>query len=156
MIEISHTQARRLIRLMLDRSIPDEQWNALQTHLERCAECQAYQERQRSIERSLRRGLRVRWSGQLGSDTATEVMAVRHRQSKAWHSARPVSLALLLLLVVSGLALIWRNSASRPAQPAALPTQSLRRERLGPLTFRGEVVFQAAAGQFARSDSAER
>ncbi|MBE0697489.1 MAG: hypothetical protein IH586_11255, partial [Anaerolineaceae bacterium] len=47
----------------LDRKLPENQWSALQTHLEGCAECRAYSERLRVLERDLSRELKVQWDG---------------------------------------------------------------------------------------------
>ena len=54
MIEITHAQARRLLREKIDgRPISDEQWAILQAHLEACPECRADNDQLAGIERGL-------------------------------------------------------------------------------------------------------
>ena len=64
MINITHAQAQRLIRAELDRVIPEAQWNALQAHLEGCADCRTYQNQRKQLEKHLRRAMRAYWTQQ--------------------------------------------------------------------------------------------
>ena len=59
MIEISHIQARRQLRVHTDQRIPEEQWSILQAHLENCAECRAYNDQLDNAQKGLRRVLRA-------------------------------------------------------------------------------------------------
>lgn len=60
MITISHQQARRLLQENLDRKIPENQWVALQAHLETCVDCRDYLAQLKGLERDLRRVLNAR------------------------------------------------------------------------------------------------
>jgi Tol biopolymer transport system component len=63
MIQISHQQAQRFLRARLNgQRLPDAQWAALQSHLETCASCRAYQHEMQAVEREIRRQMRERWS----------------------------------------------------------------------------------------------
>lgn len=89
MITISHLQAQRLVRLALDArdgstQLPDEQWMALQAHLETCPECCAYRSRWILLEKELRRGLSARWKGvELSGREAVPRSMIRARQARA-------------------------------------------------------------------------
>jgi len=61
MIEISHKQARFFIRMAMDGELPEEQWDMLQAHLEKCEECSIYRDQLYRLEKSLRSVLLSRW-----------------------------------------------------------------------------------------------
>ena len=110
MIEISHNQARLLIRGELDRRLPDEQWNTLQAHLENCPDCRAYRDQLETLERDLRRTLRSGWEAVPGPGTnaSQRVLAVsrqRLRRRQQFFSAGRV-LAGILLVFFLGRAVI--------------------------------------------------
>jgi hypothetical protein len=61
MIKISHKQAERSISRQFDQLLSEEEWNALQSHLEQCPNCQRYQSQLERTERRLRQALKARW-----------------------------------------------------------------------------------------------
>lgn len=61
MIEIGHHQAERLIRRQIDLLLSDEEWIALQIHLEHCPDCRTLQHRLQCSEPKIRQSLRARW-----------------------------------------------------------------------------------------------
>lgn len=161
MIEISHQQARRLIRMALDSHpedrlsrrgsrISDEQWGILQAHLESCPACRAHQARLNEMESSLRRILRSRWSGLapgsldgLPADWANRRAVRRLWAGRAARFGVWAAAALALLLLIRGPALLsgerlFGGRASTPAaalpSPAPTPTPGVM--------FRGVAVFE--------------
>lgn len=161
MIEITHQQARRLIRMALDshpedRSprrgsrISDEQWGILQAHLESCPACCAYQARLNEMESSLRRILRSRWGGiaPVRLDGLPADWENRRDRRRLWtgRAARfgiwaAAALALLLLIrgpaLLSGEGLVGgRESTQVAALPSPTPTPTPK------AMFRGVVAYE--------------
>jgi Tol biopolymer transport system component len=123
MIEISHKQARHLIREARDRRLPEEQWAALYAHLESCPECSAYREHLSSYEKNLHRLLNNRWGAARGpgGKIAERVIHFRALRKKISRIAGRGGLYLLgILLVVSFL--VYRD-ATAPKEPPPSPTQ---------------------------------
>jgi Tol biopolymer transport system component len=111
MIEISHTQARRLIRAGMDDrvnggALPEVQWSALQGHLEGCEACRVYQQRLDLLEKDLRRALLAGWSPVQGPDSQTDqaVSALLGQRSlqrrRVWQAA--VGLMSIMLIIFLG------------------------------------------------------
>lgn len=150
MIDISHAQARRLIRLALDSVLPDEQWNALLAHTERCDTCRIYQSRWAGFERQLRRALHAQWD-EAGSDLSPRklsaaVLAMQaQRHARQYKTRKVVGIALGVLLLI-GVVLnrqwVARQQALVPvtANLTAVPTATAT-----PLVppFQGVVAFEA-------------
>jgi hypothetical protein len=121
MIEISHRQARYLLREAEDKRLPDEQWAALQAHLERCPECSAYRAHITALEKDLRREMQARWSpvrGPVEDD-------LPHRVAAYWvqrpaRRRRVLSTLLGVLGLIAVALLVWRYQVGRPARPAPL------------------------------------
>lgn len=148
MIDISHQQARFLIRRSADTRLPEEQWTALQAHLERCASCRAVFARQRELERNARRVLVSRWrpvdrsQGGLGGEVRRFRQERSERRRTALYAAFGLAAALLIVLF-SG-ARIPQPEIPAPAgvvetQPAASPTP------LPEGLFRGVVAYESFA-----------
>ena len=142
MIEISHKQARYLIREIEDRRLPDEQWAALQAHLEGCPECRAHQARMGGLGRDLRRVLHQHWS-LVGSPTADLPRQVLAQRAARRRRSRRVLVALSgLLFLIAVVGLQWKTQVFSPAPtstpvivlPSLTPTPHLR--------FRGLVLFE--------------
>lgn len=150
MIEITHSQARHLIRQAVDRHLPDDQWAILQAHLEGCAECEAYRRRQTTLERDLRRALGMRWnpvnlrSGGLSRpilDRRRRREVLRARLAQAAKYGGGVLAVILLWVLFS---VYQRLNAPpplptpRPTEPGAAITATVR-ARL----YRGVVAFSS-------------
>lgn len=105
MIEISHQQARRWIREHLDHRLPDEQWAALQTHLESCADCRLSHERLSGLEKGIRRSLRLNFDlfPIPHPILAQELIQSRQQQS---HLKRRVVTSGLVVLAIALFALL--------------------------------------------------
>lgn len=121
MIEISHQQARRLIRAGIDvrpgdwRAISEEQWGILQTHLETCPECCAYQEKIIQTERQIRRLLQGRWSNlpPLKDNLDALVIGARKKRVEQRRLALRVAAGIAIFAVLFlGLRLMNRSSGS--------------------------------------------
>lgn len=127
MIEISHQQARRLIRAGIDvrpgdrRGISEEQWGILQTHLETCPECCAYQARINQTEKQLRRLFKGRWSNLplLKENLPASVISARKKrvEQKRFALRAAAGIAIVGVLIL-GLRLINRSSGSNRAASA--------------------------------------
>ncbi len=147
MIEISHRQAQRLIRELLDRRLPDEQWAALQAHLERCPECRAYRARLQETEKDLRHALRQRWSSVNSALRNVNPGVLRYKQRREhWRHflARAWQPALVTLLVLGFLFYRQVLAPSPAREPVAAPTvvQPTLTPTI-PHTFQGLVAFEA-------------
>jgi dipeptidyl aminopeptidase/acylaminoacyl peptidase len=145
MIEISHKQARYLIREAEDRRLPDEQWAALQAHLERCPECRAYHARIGALKKSLYRLMNLRWitAGSPLAELTGQVLAQRAARRRYVHL---VSYLILGLLLIVGVIAMQRRA--RALSPAALstssavlpsPTPAVPNRFQGLIAFEGEV-----------------
>ena len=153
MISISHTQARRLINAQLDeRKLPDEQWSALHAHLESCAECCAYRDRQRQAERRLKRGLRQRWEPVEGplQATAPALAALYHERWELRRLGRRMlggaAAFLLGVLLIVGLSAAFQNGAQAETgmivteiPPTPLPSPTPTR---APADYRGVIAYE--------------
>lgn len=151
MISISHQQAQFLLRRAADRRLPEEQWSALQAHLEGCPTCRAYQARLDGLQRGLRRALRARWryieppaSTRPPSAAAQALAAARLARQK--RSKRLVTAALALLAVI--LLAVVRFPGGPAAAPAPTPTAApvLPTATATPLPgerFQGLVAFES-------------
>src|SRR5512138_499060 len=115
MIEISHKQARYMLREVEDRRLPDEQWAALQAHLERCQECRAYQARISGLGRGLHRLMQQRWGtvGDPNSDLLRQILA--RRAARRVRARRAAYSLFALMLVIGVVALQWRAQVFSPA-----------------------------------------
>lgn len=162
MIEITHRQARRLLRQGLDeRPLPDEQWAMLQAHLEACPECRAYAGRLAGAERDLARALADRWNvlhAPSGGSLAGAVAASRRAGlGRKQRMTKALAGAGLALLVIGFFAVMQFRQNARRAEtpPPAAATQAAptpRQEQqpvTGPL-FRGLAAY--AAVQDGNSD----
>lgn len=154
MIEISHQQARHLIRQSMDGlRLPEGQWSALQLHLDGCAECRAYRDRLGAVERDLRRSLRARLGERYrepDANTPAEVFqalgkgrVVRGRRRKV------LTIGGLVLGAMIALALLgWYQARQAPAAapqeatPTAAATATLV---LSQVDFQGALAFSAPA-----------
>ena len=152
MIEISHTQARRLIREALDggsskdHRLSLEQWAALQAHLECCPDCRAYQERLSRVERGLTRTLRLRWNpvrGPLDGVVADVLLFRRARRLRRRNTLYAIAAAIvvILLLTARGYQVITTpppTPTPTPLPPGVTPSPTPIRS-----AFRNGVVFAA-------------
>ncbi|MBE0699426.1 MAG: PD40 domain-containing protein, partial [Anaerolineaceae bacterium] len=152
MIEISHQQARHLIRQGLDgRRLPDEQWSSLQIHLENCQECRAYREQIGEVERGLQRTLRVHLDGSrraagIGAvkEVTSDVFLFRRSRKKRRKVGAYFALAVFVIMV-----LVLIRGYQLATAPAPLPTQAPT--EIGAIatatpvryTFRGVLAFSA-------------
>lgn len=100
MIEISHQQAERLISQQFDQRLPDDEWNALQSHLEHCPNCQNYQFQFERMERRLHKTLQARWDPVIGPPTYLP------KQVSKLHTERDNQRTLLTTLTFGGTALL--------------------------------------------------
>ena len=145
MIDISHQQARFLIRRSADNRLPEEQWTALQAHLERCVSCRAVFARQRELERDARRVLVSRWrvvdrsQGGLGGQVRRFRQERSERRRTAFYAVFALTAALLIVLL-SGVR-SRRPASSTPAAvetlPAASPTPPPE------MLFRGVAAYES-------------
>jgi hypothetical protein len=146
MIDISHRQARYLIRQGSDgRRLPDEQWAILQSHIEGCAECRAYRDRLDQAAHEYQRSLHVRWNPVRGPGTWQVQAVLRYREGrkrlrKAGVSVGYVLLGILLLLAYS----TYRRISAPPPEPTLRPTvvSSAASPTVPPITFRGVVAYE--------------
>lgn len=108
MIVISHKQAERLIRRQFDLLLSDEEWNALQNHLECCPKCCGYQYRFQCTERKISQCLRARWDlvtgpssrlPQIVSKTKSKKIDRRINQATACFYIAVLSLVFFLVAV---------------------------------------------------------
>lgn len=147
MIEISHKQAEHLIREGVDGRLPDEQWAALQVHLEQCPQCRAFRERYGGSEKYLRRTLRDRWSKArfIGQNVRERIHERRVRREQArkfftrnwWVFAG----AVILAGYIGYRALL----APPPVPPLPTPTAALQNTPTAApkISFRGLVAYEA-------------
>jgi Tol biopolymer transport system component len=117
MIDISHQQARRLLRTHLDTQLPNEQWTMLQTHLETCAECRAYSEQMNGLEKSLRRGLRTGLENTPGPESNITGQTLTYLRNRA--KARKVMLAASTVALFFAVFLLLGGPAGIRARLAA-------------------------------------
>lgn len=158
MLEISHKQAQYLIRQSLDarsgdgRRLPEEQWSALQAHLEGCEACRIYREQSEALEKNLRRILLDRWHAvNLPGEGMEAVLARIHRsrQERVQQAARVGMRALALLLI--GLAVFLLPRLGRDADQNSLPAAQIQptvtvtpEPTLSPGDrFEGAVIYEA-------------
>src|SRR6266542_302042 len=107
MIEISHKQARFLSRMAVDGELPEEQWDMLQAHLEKCEECSIYRDQLYRLEKSLRGVLLSHWRNVDGPmpGLGNRVLTWRNtRRSQVQHLTYS-GLGIVTMLVI--LYLIW-------------------------------------------------
>jgi Tol biopolymer transport system component len=150
MIEITHSQARRLIRATQDvaaggRGLPEEQWAALQAHLENCAECRRFRERCAAEEVALGRSFALRWDGILGpvGDLLGAVLQYRWARARRQRILSRAAVALVAALVFLALGGLPRLAGS-PSLPTAAPTLAPSLTPGEPSdSFRGVVAFAA-------------
>lgn len=153
MIEISHNQARRLIRESLDdetsHRVSTEQWASLQLHLEGCAECRSYADTLNTVQKGLKRSLHQRWdaghaltaSGK-GKAVMEDVQAIRSARRQHRKMALYALGGFVLLLSV----LFWRGYqvATAPLPTATpVPTEFGATATATPIRFqfRGVVAM---------------
>lgn len=156
MIEIGHPQARRMLQESLDRNISDNQWSALQEHLEVCAECRAYRAQLQALERSLRRELRGHWEGITapGRLRAEEVQVRRVKKTRtrrlAW-AGTGAALAVLFFWLAGGMAWVTAQTAALRVKPPAAEMEGAPLQE-APYTgaFTTQVLISAWVG--GRSD----
>lgn len=153
MIDISHKQAQYLLRVAEDKRLPEEQWTALQNHLERCESCRAYRDHRARVARGIHHLMDLRWRHMAGPSAAMAGSVAASRQQRKLHTRRAVYLTLGALVLVA-LAVLGRlnkipflAAAPRPMMtstplPTIAPTPAER--------FRGVVVF--ASGQGGNND----
>lgn len=81
MNEISHLQAKRLIRRQSDLLLSDVEWIALQNHLEQCPDCRVYQYRHQCMERKISQCLQARWNPVTGPlSPLQQIVSKKHRE----------------------------------------------------------------------------
>jgi Tol biopolymer transport system component len=139
MIQISHLQARRFIRQSFHNALTEGQWNALESHLEGCAECRAYRERRAAAEKALARALRGGWpagSGQGAQGPRPEFARRLAARSASAITTRETRLDLLRTLAAraaGALALLGLGwllfLAVRETAPASLQAETQRAGR---------------------------
>jgi dipeptidyl aminopeptidase/acylaminoacyl peptidase len=155
MIEITHQQAQRLIREGMDsssggRRLPEEQWAALQAHLEHCPDCRAYARRRQAGERELERALHLRWNPVNGPgpgiggkviETRRQAIARRQRGKKAlvWLGA-VLALAAILFARARFFPAAREQAAVKPTAPAATALPSPTPVSL----FRGVLALESS------------
>lgn len=109
MIEISHQQARRLVRESLDATsaarISEVQWVALESHLENCPACRSYAQKRRALPKDLGRSLHQRWMGVGGPNNALPDHVVKdfrraRRNRRLLFRSWAVGLAVVILAVL--------------------------------------------------------
>ncbi len=100
MIEISHKQARLWLRMDLDHQLPDRQWDALQVHLETCAECRVYRAELAHIEKDLRRAVHNGWDLLPGPGEGIPQAVLAGRQSRELWRRRSSSLGMVVVAVL--------------------------------------------------------
>ena len=144
MIEISHKQARRLIRRAADAPLPEEQWNILQAHLESCAECRAYRDQLTTLEKDLSRGLRSRWGSVDGPGSELVDRVLRQRFSRR-DNLRRVSRVMLGTLAMLGVLLLCRAFYARVQSPTPVINTpiALTPSPTPSDSFQGVVAFSA-------------
>lgn len=159
MIEISHQQARRLIRQNHDSRLPNGQWATLQAHLESCPTCQTYQMEWAVLERDLRRSLRARWEviNATNSPITTLIKkrsVLRRKRGDRLRAFLVSGLGIFLVgwLVISGWHTWQANRVSPLRQNALLPMSATPTQE--PTIFptptpldpevQGSAIFEAA------------
>ncbi len=135
MIDISHQQARFLIRLAMDGELPEEQWDMLQAHLEKCDECNIYRDRLYRWEKSLRSVLFSRWRNVDGPSSRLGKAVLEGWNTRKIRLQRLIygGLGVLTLLVI--LYLNWSAHANKPS--STTPTLASTPEE----TFQGVLTF---------------
>lgn len=154
MIEISHQQAHHLIRQSLDgRRLPEEQWSALQLHLDGCEDCRAYRNRLAEVERDLRRSLRARLGEsyrELNDGAGNEIARTVVRARAAWKKARKIILySGLSVIGLLFFAVLGRLRSAETQLPTPTPASSqgeiTATPSLSQVLFRGVVAFAGPA-----------
>ena len=112
MIEISHLQARRQLRVHTDQRIPEEQWSILQAHLENCAECRAYNDQLDNAQKGLRRVLRAGWATAPGpiDGLSERVHAMRGERQRTIRWIGRVGVAVAALMVILMVGRVWKQN----------------------------------------------
>lgn len=137
-----------MIRLNVDRRLPDGQWPVLQTHLENCASCRAYNLQLHSIERDLRRVVRGR-AGRVPDSSGgllRGVLAARQRKTarsnRLMQAVGLLAAALVVFLILRGALAPEPARGGDAGASAALPATATPRQTATPFPT-------AQVGQFA-------
>ncbi len=155
MIEITHQQARQLARDSLDAGkapggrLTQEQWAALQEHLEACEECRQYVQRLQLLERDLSRMLQARLNAASGPQPGLFHAVVDRRQAekenrRRWSHALAVIAGVVALAAFLKLHPVLFPAATPIAPvntPAALASPTLKPTPRG--AFRGLLAFES-------------
>jgi Tol biopolymer transport system component len=163
MISISHTQARRYIRAHLDlNKLPEDQWVALQAHLETCTKCQSYRDYLLATERDLRRTLHQRWDQAEGpiQGTATELAALVHerkamRRLGFWMIGSAAAFLLCAIGFVAWSAGVFSQASAAPitasgqVPPTSAPVPTPTR---APARYQGVIAYEYRSGTDSASD----
>ncbi len=155
MIEITHQQARQLVRDSVDtpgttRSrITQEQWAALQAHLENCAECREYAGQVRSFEKELARALQIRLRSFSGPTPGLfRGVMDRRRSAQARSAGRKRVLSWLGAIAVLVGLILARGAIFSPPAPPVAATPAPESSPVSPPTptpkgtFRGLIAFE--------------
>jgi len=117
-MQITHEEAHRLIQFNADDALQPFEKNTLLTHLETCAECQAYADSMRGMESILRPLLQRKWNQQPIPLSTTAVMAKRgDRISERMFMATRI--AAIGMICVTFVFSIWQLTL--PSQPTQSP-----------------------------------
>jgi hypothetical protein len=148
MIEISHQQARYLIRQGSDgRRLPDEQWAILQSHLENCADCRDYRQRLSQAAHDLRRDLQMRWNPVPGPRKAQHEPVLQYRiNRKKWRRAGVYTGVVLLFVFMLWIYSTYRRLTAPPPIPtpvAAAVVNAQPTPTIPPVTFRGMLAYES-------------
>lgn len=142
MIDISHAQAQRIIRGALDRPATEQQWRALQAHLENCPACRDYRAQRLRLEKTLRRGMHARWL------VTTEMLEnlcpvlVQRRRQRAARDLLLLRAAQALVVLGAVLGIILYRRANPPRPLAAVDLAPAAPTPTSPPAFSWEQAFQ--------------
>ncbi len=154
MIEITHQQAQRLIRQGIDsssggRRLPEEQWAALQAHLENCSECRAYARHRENNQRELARALHLRWNPFDNPHPGLTTQVIKHRQQVLRRRQRNKKIFTWLGVILALAALLAARALFfSPSQQVAVPSPTIEATEpvptpTTPATFRGVFAFES-------------
>lgn len=135
MIDVSHKQARFLISMAMDGKLPKEQWDILQSHLEKCEECNIYRDQCHQLEKSLRKVLLSRWRNVNGPmpGLGDGILTWRDTRKLRLQHLMYSGFGILVSLVI--IYLVLTAQTNKPLPPALTPKSTPAEHFQGVVTF---------------------
>jgi len=112
-MQISHTEAMRLIQFHADHALQDNKENILNEHLKECAECRAYAQQLNKLENILKNIMHKQWG--LRPAPLSIAALVENKNGKKSSSALLVTRTALISVALLAFMLIgWQFTSASP------------------------------------------